>query len=271
MADESTQGISNKWLFLTALLLGFVVVFVYNVHIQAIKKDFEGKKVELIKVIKPLAPGEKITAAHITSEEVPQASKDALGDVFLWSEKNTILAHKGRPVNQHVSSGIFLQYHHVYSTGVNVPAERIGKDPNMVGVSIEFDDSESPGDLLSIGDTINLEGVFSIDGGPYQTYPVLDAVQVLSIGRRSATTGREAGRGSKNYRQLGIKLSREEHRKLNNLKTHLRGGFIIQVRGHGAAIPGRAGEIYSNLRPLTREARIIEKRSYAPTAPALTP
>ena len=259
MAEE-TQGIQNKWLLLIAVVLGVIVVLIYNAHIRAIRAEQKGKTVAIIQVNKDLKLGEKITARHIKMEEIPHGSEKAFGKVLKWEDRNFVLALGGRRVNQPVMKGQYLLWDHVMDYSGSRASGKLGD--GMVAIPIEFDSDKSLGDILSVGDTVNLKGVFDLKGGQYKTYRIISGVRVMNVGGRGAAGGAGAGRGRtgmKSYRRITIEVSPKVSLELSNLMTHMHGDIQLELNQASTRLPPNAGEINPLLEPLTAKARPITR------------
>lgn len=259
MADEKSSGIQNKWLLIIALVLGALVVLVYNAHIRAIRSEKEGQYRDIVEMTKDLKADGKITRRHIAKIRIPAGDEKAFRKVIPWKQRDWLLAGGGRRVNQAVKKGEYLLWDHVMGGSGASPAGTLGE--GMVAIPLEFDASQSLGDMLSVGDRVNLKGVFSVRGGPLNTYRMIEAVRVLNVGGRGASEGSGRGRGGmKSYRKITIEVSEDVSLQLSNLFSHMQGEVQLELRSASNRLPINAGEINPALANLAQKAKVSQPR-----------
>ena len=251
--EQPTQGIQNIWLIVIAVVLGLVVVFLYNAHIRAIRKAQDENVMSVAKALRRINPGDKLAKnKNIVEVKIPRnkATKKGLGDVVMWKDVHQLIINKDQPVNQVIEKGLFIRYSHVTRDGEK---NLVRLEWDMVGISIEFDTKQSPGDILRPGSLISLKGMFSVNGQPYKTYRIISDVRVLSVGGR----GKEGSRRSNptSYRQITIEVSQEVSLQLSNLLTHLVGDLQLELRGWTLTPPGNPGILNEKLKSLYEKAQ----------------
>ncbi len=254
---EQTQGIQNKWLLLIAVVLAVVVVIIYNAHIRAVRNELVGEKVALVKVTRDFKRGEKITARNVEREMIPRSSEKAFGNVLRWEDLDILRESGGRLINQPINKGQLLLWDHLLDFQRSRPSNTLRE--GMVAIPIEFDADQSLGDILSVGDTVNLKGVFSVGDKPAQTYRIISAVRVLNVGGQGAIeqTGKNAMRagGMKNYRKMTVEVDEDVSLKLSNLLSHMLGKVQLELRRRDERMPPDAGKINQALESLANQAR----------------
>jgi Flp pilus assembly protein CpaB len=251
-SQQTTQGIQNVWLMVTAAVLGLVVVFLYNAHISAIREEQARNVIAVAQATRTIFPDEKLTIGkNIRKVEIPrtQAIKEGLGDVVLWEHVATMTDKDAKPVNQTIKSGRFIRYAHV--TGLS-EENVVGLGPGMVGIVVEFDARQSLGDILRPGNLISFKGQFSLDNKPYQHYRIMSNVRVLSVGGRGKSDTRAGNPVS--YRQVTVEVSEKVSLQWSNLKTHMGGDLQLELCPYMNTPPPGAGEINPILEPLYRRA-----------------
>jgi Flp pilus assembly protein CpaB len=262
MVEETTRGIENKWLLVIAMALGVIVAVIYNVHINAVRAQQKGRMIEVIELVRDLEPGDRIEAKDITRAEIPRAHAEAFGKVVRWEDRPTVLARGGKAVNQTVMKGEFLLWSAISGSAGSRASAKLSD--GMVARALEFDDSQSLGDLLSPNDTVNLLGVFSLRGGQPQTYRIISGVRVLNVGGVGAADEASPGGPRRNYRKITIEVSPEVSIQLNNLMTHLVGPIRLELNKSSARLARDAGRINPQLTPLAQQARTTGSRTARP-------
>jgi hypothetical protein len=101
---------------------------------------------------------------------------------------------------------------------------------------------ETPGDLVRVGDYVNVYGVFSVANKAPESYLILKAARVLTIGGRGPKdkpAGSRAGdEGQANYRSINVEVSDAVGRQLDNLMSHSVGTALrVRLRNAGDTIP----------------------------------
>jgi Flp pilus assembly protein CpaB len=260
MAEEKTQGIQNKWLLLIAALLAGIVVFIYNAHIRAIRAEQQGQTIDVIQLRQDLQPGERVTARDIERVSIPQGSESAFGKVMKWKDRDFVTASGGREVNQPVFKGQYLLWEHVMGGGSSNPSAKIA--PGKVAMPVEFDSDYSPGDILSVGDSVNLLGQFAEPGGGVTYYRILEGVRVLNVGGRGAAAEPGKARTSRSsYDKITIELDRGVSIELMNLLTHMTGSLKVELNRAGDLPARNAGQINPALRSLAARAKSLTEQS----------
>ncbi len=222
---ENKQEFQSKWLLLIAVVLGVIVVLIYNAHIYAIRSEQKAEKVGVAVVLRKLQTGDKITEKDIGEREIPREFADGFGDIVKYDELGTAW---GKPLLYAADRGSFLKWSQINASHAISPSARVKK--GAVGKAIVFSSEESLGDLLVVGDVVSLLGQFSVNGGRYEYYPIIK-VRVLNIGGTGAadTSAGRFGKRMKNYRKITIEVPEEVSLELSNLRTHMIGDYKIDL------------------------------------------
>ncbi|MCD4825256.1 MAG: hypothetical protein K8S55_11690 [Phycisphaerae bacterium] len=257
---EKSRGIQNMWLLLIAVVLGILVVVIYNAHITAIRAEREGQYIKVLKVVRDLRPGERITAHHLGEEDMRRDIKTENYRKFVPVADRNRIVTQGKPVNQRVNKGALLEWDHITRTGKTSPSAKIGD--NMVACDIQTD--SNLGDLLSPDDTVNLLAVFPDEKGGSKTYRFLEGVRILNINGKGAAeyTGKSKNRQTKSrIRDISIELTRKESLKLANLLTHIQSDIEIELNKGGEGDDTSPAITDKALIKLTEKARTNIRKS----------
>lgn len=250
MAEE-TQGVQNKGLLAVAIILGLIVVVVYNFHIMHIKNAQRGKVQHLLQYTRAIKRGETVGEGDILSVEVPVLAAEAFGRVVSRESRRSII---GKELNQSVRQGQYVMWGHTALGLVETPDGTI----NKVAVPIEIDANMSPGPLLTADGRVNLVGMFSVNRGPVKSYTIIENVRVVTVGGGVPDTGGEMPgvslRPQRSYRQIVVELDPEVHLQWLNVLSHIRGPVSIQVLNRDTVPVGRGGVIRSELQSLAERA-----------------
>ncbi len=255
---ESKRELQGKWLLLIAVVLGVIVVLIYNAHIYALRSAQEGEKVAVAIVLRKLQPGDKIDKNDIGKQEIPRNITKRFGDVIKYDERGTAM---GKRLLYAADKGSFLKWSQINPSHKISPSARLRR--GYVGKPVTFSSDESLGDLLTVGSVVNMLGQFSINGGRYEYYPIMK-VRVLNIGGKGGadTTFNPLGKGMKSYRRMTIEVPEDVSLKLSNLRTHMIGDVQIDLCPQDTQ---PADEINRELDALTKQARPNQQTT--PTIP----
>ncbi len=255
--SEGTQGIQNRWLILTAVVLGILVVVIYNAHVNAIRAGQEADTIEIVMVTKDLKVGDRISKKDIRAKEIPASSRDSYGSVIYWEERDRILGRRGARVVTEVDAPDFLLWSHIERSSQKSLADKIPL--NHLVVPLEFDSSESLSSL-QVGDRVNIVGMFSPDGKGMRAFRAIEAVPVLSIaGEGAASTSRSKSKRS--YKNIEILLDKEVSLKLDNLKTHKSGSLMLELVRANRLPSNNDGKINPALEKLAERAKTSTSRA----------
>ncbi len=227
MAQEAPP-IQNKKLIVIAILLGAVVVVVYNVHISGIRKATEGRKVRLLEVNRDMEPGEKITAKDLDVRELHERIVENLTSPVREDEREYIV--RNAVLNQPVTKGQLLLWGHITGDKETNPSAKI--TPGMVAVALELDPQKSLGNILRVGDRVNVVGYLPTGGAGYEASRIIQAVKVHTIGGlgRAEAVGRgrrpRSPEGMRSFRSVTVEVPVDESLKLYNVLSHVRGGVV---------------------------------------------
>jgi len=253
MAEEA-PALQNKKLILVAVLLGVAVVVLYNIHISRIRRQVEGGKVKLLRVNRDIRAGEEVTAKDVDVVAVPENFADNLG-APIRAEERDVLPYV---VNRSLQKDQYLLWSHITGGDENRPSAAISDE--KVAVALELDPKLSPGDILRVGDRVNVLGYLPAKGGGYETYRIIKGVKVHTIGgvgRSEATgSGRASGGsvGRRSYDSVTIELPPDESIKLYNVLSHVRGGRVWLELLNPGSLPSDREEVNPELPDLTAKA-----------------
>lgn len=246
MADES-PGIQNKGMLIVAVVLGLLVVLIYNWQIQRVRAESRGEMVKLLRFVRDKKPGDEIDAAKdLIVQEVSKKLAAGLGDVAIVERGETPKKYDRFPVNQRVLKGRFLLNSYLTYEASRSPSVRISDDDH-IAMAVPL--REAPGDILRPGDRVNLVALVSLDGQPAKPERIIEDVKVLAVGGKSlretpfsdSSYARE--QGITTYRTITIEVSPEASLQLETILTSTSGGVRVEVLSPKARPSPRAGKV----------------------------
>jgi len=253
---EQTPSIQNKRLLVVAILLATAVVVVYNLHVSRIRKGFEGGKVKLLRVNRQMLPGETITAKDLDVVAVPESLAKSLGNAVYAEDRFTV---ESSTVNQKIEKGQYLLWSHVIGETEDRPSRTISE--GMVAVALRLAPQPTLGDILRVGDRVNVLGYLPSGGGKYKAYRIIEAVKVHTVGGRgrveSVKTSRRAGStdGLRTYSSVSVEVPKSESLKLYNVLSHVKSGQVwLELLNPDEPLPLNAERVNPQLEKLAETA-----------------
>ena len=234
--QQEAPAVKNKGLLVTALILGVLVVFVYNWHISSVRKAGIGKTVKMLVPKRTMEAGEEIAETDLEVKEVETHFMESIGGNVISRVSPAELV--GEELSQRVQRGRFLRWDDILGHGEQSPSVLLEEGTESFQISIQ--PRESPGQMLRVGDRIVLLGVLAPPGKEVKTYRILEGAKVVSVGGMSASSSGRARPGRRyrsstvmrSYRTIGIQVSPETAVELNNVLTHLLRDLRINVLAH---------------------------------------
>ncbi len=252
---EVAPDIQNKKLLVIAIVLALVVVVVYNLHVTSIRKSAVGEMVDLLVLTRDMQAGEQISAKDIKKIPMGQQVVKRLASYVTADEYNYVIG--GALVNQPVVKEQILMAYHI------TPGALEGHkfSPGKVQVALKLDPTLALGQILRVGNFVNVLATLSVDGGPPEAKRIIEGVRVVAIGgvgrqeiaahRRSSSSKTE---GMRSFRSITIEVDKDQSLKLANVISHARNGQVwLELRGRPEASEV-TGKVNEDLDLLAKEA-----------------
>ena len=264
MAEE-VRAIQNKKLLFVSILLAVLVVIIYNVHVYQIIAGQTRDLVRLCKAARDLRRGDKVTRQDIVIEVVPKQYTEALGKVIQAKDMEFLTGRK-EGLNKPVKQGEWFQFADLTGSGEEDQIKDMR--PGMVGLTVQINPAESPGDILRPGHRVNIVGRLEVGNQPLQAYRILEAVRVLAvagIGAQEETGKRGPGavvqRGPRSYRSVTIEVHGSVSPALKNVLSFVQGDIWLEVCHPEAKPEGNKqySEINPQLAALAKQTRVVER------------
>lgn len=244
MAEEQPK-VNNTKLLLISILLGLVVMVVYNVHIQQVRSEAQGESVTVFRLRRDARAGEELELADLRKVEIPQRVFESLGNPVEQTHIRDVIGTTR--LYKPVAKGQYLTWDDFSSSGGASPSELI--ELGMRGTTIEFDPRKSPGELLRRGNHVDVLGILRPPGEKTsRTYVILPAVKVVRVPGEELDSRRGASGGSRSrYRTIQVQVTPEVSKQLKNVMTWVEGSLWIDVRSSTEPLPNDAGKIHPKL------------------------
>jgi len=268
MVDEA-PSVQNKWLLIIALGLGLIVALIYNFHIASVRESSRGETRRLLMFTHDMSAGETIDAKEdLKVVEVPLAITRGLEGVVMLEKGEDYMQYDGQPLNRDVHRENWLLRSHIIGGGGEPPSAKIG-GKDGVGITLAIDPKEALGDILRVGDRVNIVAMLPDKQGIYKYRRVIEGVRVLAIGGRGAGKRPSAGgsavfnpSGLRTYRTVTIEVPKETSLKLKTVLTHVSGSIGLELRNPKASLD-------KNLK-IARDLEHLAEKA-APRAPVAPP
>ncbi len=250
MAEEA-PGVQNKGMLIVALVLGALVVVIYNWQIEVVRRESRGETVLLAQAQRDIKPGEKIDFdKDIVLQEVTKQFQSSLGNVVVLKNKEDgIRLYKDTTFKRRVDSGRYLTLDDLQIERPEDPSDRI--DVSRVAIAVPV--REVVGDILRPGGRVNLVGKFNLRN-EIKPFRIIESVKVLGIGGQGTKEGYQPGKGfvvsdagQSNYRIITIEVKKEVSLQLETVLSYVPAGVKLEVENHLAPMPATAGEVNPEL------------------------
>jgi len=247
--------VQNRKLLLVALVLGAVVVILFNIQVRSARKSGEGETIELAGFDRRMTRGEKIKTGDLKLILFPERFRGGLPNVLEWENRSLAL---GKRLIRPVQENEFVRFDHIEVDESSLPSNNI--TPGMTAYVVPMDRRRAPGNILVPNSHVNLVGMFTINGKT-EARVILQEVRVLGVGgvgpAESMGLAPSRSRGNlprRSYDSIVIEVSPKVALQLDNLRTHALGDFWVQVL-NTTQISSEPSPISPALESLYREAR----------------
>lgn len=203
---EKTPGVRNTKLLIVALGLGFLVVVVYNVHIQKVRQAGKGQTIFLLQAKDDLEPRDEINEKNVEMVEVPAKLADSLGPVIRLESRREFDNYRDEQLTRNVEIEQYLKYEDIDWSASALPSRRLPLD--MRAVTLTVDQDRSPG-MARQGDRVDVVAHLFLPDVGQDWYRVFEAVRVHDVGgeAREMGAGEDARAGGKSsFSKIAIEL-----------------------------------------------------------------
>jgi len=231
MPEEPVPAFYNKKLLVVALVLAAIVVVVYQVHINQVRKAGQPQRVTLLQYLRDMAAEEIIDRKYLEERTAEQSVAVALRDPVEAGKIDDIL---GEQLNHPVQRGDWVHYSDVTKFNVRKPSAKLGK--GRVAMTIPVDPSRTPGEMLRTEDRVDLLGRLSVNNQPTKTYRIIQGLKVLAIGGRweeeelSAEPARRAAAALRSYGSVTVEVLPKTSEQLADVLSRVEGRCWIDLR-----------------------------------------
>jgi len=248
MAQEQAPPIHNTRLLIIAIVLAVIVVAIYNLQLSRIRKAATEQTVKLLMFKTDLSPGRQIEARDFAGVPITEEAAKGLTNVVTAEKEGYIV---GNRVTREVRAGKWVQWDDVVNLDIKPPSSAI--TTKMVTYDLPVD--RVPGNLLRVGDRINVLGMISLPNAPLKAYRIIEDLKVLTIGGQGMETSIGSARpvsseGLRSYRTITVEVSKPSSLELANALSHVQGSVWIELRNPEDSPPAGAGQVAQELRSL---------------------
>ena len=232
MAENSPE-VRNKGMLLVAFVLAALVVVIYNVQISRAREEARGETVLVLRLSRNIKRGEQLDIKKdVVVQEVRRDFQAGLGSVVVLNNEGEKSSVDGAYVNRKVNKGEWLMWAHISHEAQERPSRIVSK--RHLAYTLEV--GAVPGELLSIGDKVNLVGKILLKGKSLKSYRIIAGVTVLAVGgqgiRKTPLSGKRtriAPKGQRSYRSITIDIRPDVSLILNNVLSNVVGGVTVEL------------------------------------------
>lgn len=216
-------------LVIIAAAVGLLAVVLVNIYVAMVKRQVHEGEFTVYRLVTTLKPGEKLAANDVKPVTMPRRYRDAYDGAVLEEsvgKDDALTALIGTRVKVPARRSQFLT-HDLFTNPHDIELDtRIGQGMRLVALPVN--PRTLPGSLQP-GMFVDIEAQFP--GGSLNVLPVMERVEVLSVGSRSiADESRGAGRSQRNFTTISLQVSPEDATSLEKIKKLVIGDFELHLR-----------------------------------------
>lgn len=218
---------SNR-LVIIAAVVAVAAVIVVNLYVAMIKRQVHEGEFTVYRLVTTLKPGDKLAAKDVKAVPMPRRYRDSFDGMVLEDSGGgdaSLTAQLGLRIKLPARRNQFLTYD-LFTDPSDVELDtRI--NPNMRLVALPVNPRTLPGSLQP-GMNVDIEAQFP--GGTINILPVMENVEVFSVGTRSIADETDTGRSQRNFTTISIQVTPEEATNLEKIKKTVLGDFELHLR-----------------------------------------
>jgi Flp pilus assembly protein CpaB len=219
---------SNRMVIIAAVV-AVVAVIVVNLYVAMIKRQVAEGQFTVYRLVTTLKPGDRFDEKDIKAVPMPRKYRDSFDGMVLEESGGgdaSLTAQVGQRIKIPARRNQFLTYD-LFTDPSDIELDT-KINPNMRLVALPVNPRTLPGSLQP-GMSVDIEAQFP--GGNINVLPVMENVQVFSVGLRSIAdeTG-ESSRSTRNFTTISIQVTPEEATHLEKIKKIVIGDFELHLR-----------------------------------------
>jgi hypothetical protein len=236
-------------MLIAAAVIAVFVVILYNVQVRRVEARARGETVYLLTFTHSMRAGEQLDVDRdLAVQEVARQFEGRLGGAVILKSPEDRRDYRGMSLTRVAEKGEYLRWSHVQAEAGASPSQKIA--PGMVGYPVPLDSRYVPGDILRVGDKINLVGRFQLGSSPPKAYRILEHVDVLAVGGRGLEEPGffdEPAGGQRSYRSVTIEISPAQSLILDDVLNRVVGGVRVELVNRMARRVDTAGKVNPEL------------------------
>ena len=219
---------SNRMVIIAAVV-ALAAVIVVNLYVAMVKRQVNQGQFTVYKLTTALKPGDKLKEKDVIAVPMPKKYRGSFEGMVLeepGSGNASLTAQLGSRIKVPARRNQFLTYD-LFTNPGDVPLDT-KISPNMRLVALPVNPRTLPGNLQP-GMNVDIEALFP--GGTLNVMPVMENVEVFSVGSRSiADEETTAGRTSRSFSTISLQVTPEEATNLEKIKKLVLGDFELHLR-----------------------------------------
>jgi len=223
---EEAPAVQNWRLLIVACLLGLVVMVVYNLHINKVRRGLDVEMVAAYRYARDMNAGDKLDEDDLEQIKLPRQTAERIGKLL---DKNDKAVFVEQSIRRNVSKSDFAMPEHFTHTKSQKSNYLL---KGQVQITISVDSKKAPGRVLRIGDHVNIVGMLPMKAGTYKNYRIVEWLSVVAIGGQTdsgAGKMASASHGVRSYNSITVVIDRDVSLQWKNLETYLRGAPTIEI------------------------------------------
>ena len=227
MANPNPPTTSNRHVII-ALSLAVVAVVLVNFYVAMVRKQAQEDSFVVYKLVTSYKPGQKLSSKDVDPVSVPERFMESFEGMVREDapgEDEALTAVVGQRLMLPARRNQFLTYDLFTDSYLSEMDTQIAQ--NMRLVAIPVSPRTLPGSLQP-GMYVDIEAQFP--GSGMNVMPVMERVEVFSVGTRSIASDNGNDRGQRNFSTISIQVTPDEASSLEKIKKLVVGDFELHLR-----------------------------------------
>ena len=211
---------NNTTLIIIAIIMGVATMMITHFYIKGIKEQVNEKMITVYRLRKAYDRGDKLKNIDLEPVKIPEKFSETLNfiiDELISNKIGKELKRKARQ-SEYVTADMFLS---------STTAEDLKISPGNVAIAIPVDSRYAPG-VIGPGMIVDISASFSKEGELPKVISVMQAINIIAVGRATQDSGSRTSTASKN---ITIEVTPKEAEDMLTVKQFVgREGFDITIR-----------------------------------------
>ncbi len=208
--------------------IALLAVILVNLYVGMVRRQAHQGEFTVYKLVTTLRPGDKLSRKDVKDVTMPRRYKDSFDDAVReesTESDDALTAVIGTRLKVPARRNQFLTFDLFTDPQESELDTRINTSMRLVALPVN--PRTLPGNLQP-GMYVDIEAQFP--GGSLNVLPVMERVEVFSVGSRSLADAQTGGRTQHNFTTISIQVGPDEATSLEKIKKMVIGDFELHLR-----------------------------------------